>query len=74
MVFSSLLFLFCFFPLVLILYFASPRKWRNFILFVVSLIFYAWGEPVYVVLMIFSTVVDYTLGAAVDKHKTAGNM
>ncbi|MBQ7915368.1 MAG: MBOAT family protein [Firmicutes bacterium] len=74
MVFSSLLFLFCFFPAVLALYFACPRKWRNFILFAASLIFYAWGEPVYVVLMIFSTVVDYVLGAAVDKYKTAGNM
>ena len=49
MVFSSLNFLFLFLPIVLVLYFLSPRKIKNAILLVASLIFYAWGEPVYVV-------------------------
>ncbi len=74
MVFSSLLFLFRYLPIVLILYFILPKKYRNALLFVASLIFYAWGEPVYVVIMLFSTVVDYTHGMLVHRFKTAGNM
>ena len=74
MVFSSLLFMFRFLPIVLILYFIAPKKLRNFILFIASLIFYAWGEPVYVVLMIFSTVVDFTHGAWVYKLKERGEL
>lgn len=66
MVFSSLLFLFRFLPCVLILYFITPacmkNTWRNLVLFLASLVFYAWGEPVYVILMLFSTVVDYING------------
>ncbi|MBE7026637.1 MAG: MBOAT family protein [Ruminococcaceae bacterium] len=62
MVFSSIPFLYFFLPAVLILYFAVPQKFRNTILFLCSLIFYAWGEPVYITIMLFSTVVDYTNG------------
>ena len=72
MVFSSVVFLFRYLPLVLLLYFAVPKCAKNFILFIVSLIFYAWGEPVYVVLMLFSTVVDYTHGLLIDKYKKSG--
>lgn len=70
MVFSSLLFLFLFLPAVLILYFITPRRFRNLVLLVVSLIFYAWGEPIYVVLMLFSTVVDYSHGLLVERFKS----
>ena len=73
MVFSSLLFLFRFLPLVLIAYFIVPRPFRNLILFVSSLIFYAWGEPVYVVIMLFSTIVDYTHGRLVQRYLDEGN-
>jgi alginate O-acetyltransferase complex protein AlgI len=66
MVFSSLLFLFRFLPIVLLVYYIAPgcwkNRWRNLVLFFFSLVFYAWGEPVYVVLMLFSTVVDYVNG------------
>ncbi len=72
MVFSSLLFLFRFLPIVLILYFIAPRKLKNAVLFFSSLVFYAWGEPVYVVLMLFSTVVDYTHGRLVDTFRNKG--
>ncbi|MGN0415798.1 MAG: MBOAT family O-acyltransferase [Agathobacter sp.] len=72
MVFSSLLFLFRFLPLVLLLYYIVPKKWRNFVLFIASLIFYAWGEPVYVVLILLSTVVDYAAGRCVDHFKGLG--
>lgn len=72
MIFSSLLFLFRFLPLMLFFYFAAPRGWRNAILFLGSLIFYAWGEPVYVVLMLFSTAVDYTHGQIIEKALSEG--
>lgn len=73
MVFSSILFLFRFLPIFMICYFVSPQRMRNVILFLGSLIFYAWGEPVYVVLMLFSTVSDYLhgRGIAVCRGKSA---
>ena len=67
MVFSSLSYLLLFMPLVILLYFLVPKKLRNLLLFLVSLLFYAWGEPIYVVLMIFSTLVDYTHGLLIEK-------
>lgn len=66
MVFSSLLFLFLFLPAVLTLYYCSPRRIRNLILFLTSLFFYAWGEPVYIVIMLVSTVTDYFFGLLLD--------
>lgn len=69
MVFSSLSFLFLFLPAVLAVYYLVPRGWRNAILFLFSLLFYAWGEPVYVGLMLFSTVLDYTCGRLVEKNR-----
>ena len=74
MVFSSLLFLFRYLPIVMILYFILPRRFRNALLFVASLIFYAWGEPVYVTIMLFSTIVDYTHGLLVERFKEQGRM
>ena len=72
MVFSSLTFLFLFLPAVLAVYYAVPRAGKNAVLFAFSLLFYAWGEPVYVGLMIFSTVLDYTCGKLVDKYRGTG--
>ncbi|WP_127531823.1 MBOAT family O-acyltransferase [Paenibacillus kobensis] len=69
MVFSSLLFLFLFLPAVLLLYFASPRRLKNLILFLASLVFYAWGEPVYIVIMLLSTVTDYSFGLLLSRPK-----
>ena len=69
MVFSSLSFLIMFLPAVLLAYYAAPRTLKNAVLFLFSLLFYAWGEPVYVVLMIFSTVLDYTCGRLVEKYR-----
>lgn len=65
MVFSSLVFLFVFLPIVLIAYFIVPKFFKNFILLIASLFFYAWGEPIYVFLMIFSILINYTLGLVV---------
>lgn len=69
MVFSGLTFLLLFLPCVLIVYFVVPQKAKNAVLFVFSLLFYAWGEPIYVGLMIFSTVLDYCCGLAVEKYR-----
>ncbi|MBO5279179.1 MAG: MBOAT family protein [Lachnospiraceae bacterium] len=74
MVFSSILFLFRFLPLALALYFLSPRGARNAVLFLASLVFYAWGEPVYIILMIFSTLVDYIHGRLVWYYKSRDEM
>jgi len=69
MVFSSLLFLFLFLPLNLILYYSTKNKdVRNIILVVFSLIFYAWGEPVWVILLIFSAFIDYLNGLFIEKY------
>ena len=67
--FSSLTFLQCFLPLCLLAYFLVPKAWCNGVLFLFSLLFYAWGEPVYVVLMLFSTALDYTCGQMVERHR-----
>ena len=74
MVFSSLTFLFRFLPLTLLAYYLAPRKWRDLVLFLTSLIFYAWGEPVYVALILFSTVVDYTTGRLAGAYQKQGKM
>ena len=63
MVFSSLVFLYLFLPLCLLLYFAFPQmKVKNAVLIVASLVFYAWGEPIYILLMIASALVNYVFG------------
>ncbi len=70
MVFSSLTFLFLYLPLTLLAYFLSPLKWRNCILLLVSLLFYGWGEPVYIVIMFVSIGIDYTHGLLVEKYRS----
>ena len=67
MVFSSIPFLFFFFPLFLILYYIVSFKIKNYILLIFSLVFYAWGEPVYIFLMIFSSFINYLAGLLIDK-------
>ena len=69
MVFSSVLFLLYFLPVTLILYFILPKRARNLALFVVSLIFYAWGEPLYISIMLFSTFFDYYNGLMIEKYE-----
>ena len=66
MVFSSLIFLCIFLPLVLVLYMLCPVKWRNLLLLLASLLFYAWGEPRYILIMLFSTVFDYANGRLME--------
>ncbi len=66
MVFSSFVFLLAFLLLVLLIYYVCPGKVRNLVLLIASLLFYAWGEPVYVLIMLFSTVFDYTNGRLIE--------
>lgn len=70
MVFSSLTFLFAYLPITLLLYFMAPLKWRNLILLIVSLFFYGWGEPVYILIMFLSILIDYTHGLLVEKYRS----
>ena len=69
MVFSSTIFLCVYLPLVLLGYYICPKKGRNLFLLIVSLVFYAWGEPKYVFLMIFSILINYVFGRLMDKNR-----
>ena len=70
MIFSSLTFLFAYLPVTLALYFLVPLRWRNWVLLVVSLFFYGWGEPVYILIMFLSILIDYTHGMLVEKYRS----
>ena len=69
MVFSSLIFLFAYLAVTLVLYYVVPFKARNAVLFAVSLVFYGWGEPKYIVVMLFSILVAYIFGFFVGKYR-----
>jgi alginate O-acetyltransferase complex protein AlgI len=69
MVFSSVLFLFIYLPVTLAVYYAVPHAWRNPVLFVFSLIFYGWGEPVYILLMLFSITLNHFAALALEKRR-----
>lgn len=70
LVFSSLTFLYIFLPLCLVAYFLTSKiKVRNFILLLFSLVFYAWGEPKYILLMLAATAVDYAAGLLIEKFR-----
>jgi len=73
MVFSSPFFLFFYLPVVLLLYYVTPLKWRNLVLLVFNLIFYGWGEPVYILIMFTSIAIDYSHGLLVVKAQQQGN-
>ena len=73
MVFSSAFFLFRYLCVVLIAYYICPVRWRNIVLLVLNLIFYGWGEPVYILIMFASTAIDYTHGLLVERCKARGN-
>lgn len=69
MLFSSIPFLFYFLPAVLLLYAISPKKLKNFTLLVCSLVFYAWGEPRLVVLMLITVLIGYVLGLLTERYE-----
>ena len=69
MVFSSLVFMFAYLPITLLAYYLVPRQGRNIFLFIVNLIFYGWGEPKLVLLMVFNIFFNYLGGWLVDKYR-----
>ncbi len=69
MLFSSIPFLYAFLPLVLICYFLVPKALKNAVLLIFSLVFYAWGEPRYVVIMIISLTCGYVLGLLIERFR-----
>ena len=71
MVFSSLIFIFAYLAVTLAVYYITPLKWRNLVLFVVSLAFYGWGEPKYIALMVVSILIAYFFGFFIEKHREA---
>lgn len=72
MVFSSTIFIFFFLPAVLLAYFLCPPRVRNGVLLVFSLLFYSWGEPRYILIMLFSTVFDYANGLGIERCRERG--
>ncbi len=72
MVFSSTVFLLLFLPAVVLVYYVCPRRWRNAVLLVFSLLFYGWGEPKYILIMLFSTVFDYCNGLGIARFRARG--
>lgn len=70
MLFSSIPFLYYFLPPVLALYFFAPKKWKNTVLLLASLIFYGWGEPKYVLLMLVSVFLSYLFGLLIERFRT----
>ena len=70
MLFTSISFLYYFLPIVLIIYFIAPKKYKNLILFIFSLIFYFYGEPKYIFLMILEILIAYIGAILIDKYKS----
>ena len=69
MVFSSIVFLYLYLPITLIVYFITPARYRNIWLFLVNIVFYGWGEPIYILLMFTSITINYIVGILVGKYK-----
>ena len=72
MLFSSNVFLYAFLPSVLILYYAAPRKLKNTVLLLFSLLFYGWGEPVYLFLMLGDIILNYLCGLWIAANRKKG--
>lgn len=68
MVFSSIVFMFYYLPVVLAVYYLVPKKLRNWCLFLANLVFYGWGEPVYILLMLFSILINYVNGILIGRY------
>ena len=74
MVFTSAIFLFVFLPLTIGIYFISNNHFKNIWLLTVSLLFYSWGEPIHILLMIFSIIINYILAILINKCTSASHI
>jgi len=70
MVFSSILFLFYFLAPLMVIYMLVPQRYKNLTLLISSLVFYSWGEPTYIILMLFSILFNYAIGFFIDRSKS----
>lgn len=70
MLFSSMIFLWIFLPCILLIYFLIDMKYKNLLLLIASLIFYAWGEPKYIILMLINVGINYYFGICVEEVKS----
>ncbi len=68
MVFTSVIFIFLFLPGIITTYFLFPKKYRNILLLLASLFFYAWGEPKYILVMISSILINFYFGYKVHEN------
>ena len=68
MVFSSIVFLYIFLPIMLLIYFAVPKKFKNLIMILASLVFFAWGEIKYIFIMLILAIMDFLCGKGIDKN------
>ena len=73
MVFSSPIFLFGFLPILLLIYYGSPKQLKNSVLLFASLLFYAWGEVFYILVMLISIAINYALGRAIYHSQETDN-
>ncbi|MBQ8759031.1 MAG: MBOAT family protein, partial [Clostridia bacterium] len=73
MLFSSVTFLYAFLPLVLVLYFAAPKKLKNAVLLVSSLFFYYFGERTYISIMLISSITDWIWSLLIEHYRAKGN-
>ena len=69
MIFSSILFIYYFLPLLLVIYFIVPNKCKNLVLLIFSLLFYFLGEPKYIIILLLSCIINYFLGKQIEKNK-----
>ena len=72
MIFSSIFFIFSFLPVTIGAYYLAPHRLRNGILLLASLFFYAWGEPVYLFLMLYSILFNYVMGIDIARKRNRG--
>lgn len=66
MVFSTSIFIYLFLPITLLIYYITPKKGKNLIILLSGLLFYSWGEPIYVIVMLISTMIDYFAGLVMN--------
>ena len=69
MLFTSISFIYYFLPIVIVFYFIVPKKIKNFVLFIASMLFYFYGEPKYIFLMLAEILVAYVGAILIDKYK-----
>lgn len=70
MLFTSISFIYYFLPIVIITYFIAPKRIKNVVLFISSIMFYFFGEPKYIILMLAEILIAYIIGILIDKQKS----